>query len=146
MTRGRSGRFNLRGGRFFVEFVAGFDAAVKIGGAVAGDGGEPSGEAGDFAKSAEARQGLEEDVVDEIVNVGEGHAGEENAVDHAGVAGVEHAEGCAVTTLGGAHEGVVGAAAGFQRRIHGRRTGAGRAEFKECGHFKSMEIRNVSPG
>ena len=146
VTRGRSRGFSLHGGRFFVEFVVGFDAAVKIGGTIAGDRGEPSWEARDFAEGAHARQGLQEDVVDQIVDVWEGHAGEENAVNHSGVAGVEEAECCPVASLGGAHERVVGATAGFLRRIHGRRTGAGRAEFKECGHFRSTEIRNVSPG
>jgi hypothetical protein len=49
MTSGRSELFGFRGGGFFVKFVARFDAAVKIGGAIAGDGGKPSGEAGDLA-------------------------------------------------------------------------------------------------
>jgi hypothetical protein len=146
VTSGRSGLLGLRGCGFFVEFVIGFGAAVKIGGAVASDGGEPSGEAGDFAKCAEAGEGLEEDVVDEIVDVGEGNASEENAVNHARVASVKKSEGGAITLLGGANEIVVGAAAGFVRRIHGRRTGAGRTEFRKCGHVGSMEIRNVSPG
>jgi hypothetical protein len=66
-------------------------------------------------------------------------------VDHAGVTGVEKAECGAVTALGGANEGVV-VAGGLVRKIHGRRTGAGRAEFKECGHVGSMEIRSVSSG
>jgi hypothetical protein len=60
-------------------------------------------------------------------------------VDHAGVTGVEKSESGTVAALGGANEGVVGAA-GFVRRIHGWRTGARRTEFRECGHVESMEI------
>ena len=133
-----------RGG-FLVEFLVGFDAAAKIGGAIASDGGEPSGEAGDFAESAEARQGLKEDILHEIVDVGEGNAGKQEAVDHAGIAGVEKAEGGAITVLRGADESVVGAP-GVVLKIHGRWTGAGRAEFRECGHVGSMEMKSVSPG
>jgi hypothetical protein len=146
MIRGRGERFGLRGGRSFVEFFVGFDAAVKIRGAIARDGGEPSGKAGDFAKGSETWQGLEEDVLDEIVNIGEGNASEENAVNHAGVASVEKAEGGAVAALGGANEGVVGASARFMRRIHGRRIGVGRADFRECGHVGSMKKKSVSQG
>ena len=133
------------GGGFFVEFFVGFDAAVKIGGAIARDGGEPCGEAGDFAERSEAWQGLEEYVLHQIVDVGEGNASEENTVDHAGVTGVEQSESGTVATLGGANEGVVWAAE-FVRKIHDRWTAARRAEFRECGHVGSMEIRSVSPG
>jgi len=101
---------------------------MKIGGAVAGDGGEPSWEAGDFAESGKAGQGLEKNVLDQIVDVGEGNTGEENAVDHAGVAGVEEAERGAITFLSGADQGVVGAA-GFVDGVHGWGAGAGSAEF-----------------
>src|SRR5258708_25190581 len=119
---------------------------MKIGGAVAGDGGEPSREAGDFAQRAEARQGLEKNVLHEIVDVGEGNAGEQDPVDHAGVASVEKAEGGAVTPLGSADKGVIGATTEFERRIHGRRTGARGAEFKKSGHGRTMKMRNVSSG
>ena len=136
----------MHGRRFLVEFFIWFDAAVKIGGAVAGDGGEPSGEAGDFAQRAEAPQGLEENVLHEIVDAGEGNAGEQDPVDHPGVASVEKAECGAVTPLGSADKGVIGATIEFERRIHGRRTGARGAEFKKCGHVGSMKMRNVSSG
>ena len=66
-------------------------------------------------------------------------------MDHTGVAGIEKSECGAVTALGGANEGVV-VAGGLVRKIHGRRTGARRAEFGECGHVKSMEMRSVSLG
>jgi hypothetical protein len=145
MASGRNALFRLGGGGFLVEFFVGFEAAMKIGGAIAGDGGEPPGEARNFAQIGEARQGLEEDVLHEVVDVGEGNAGEENAVDHTGVAGIKKAECVAVTSLGGANKGVVGAS-GFVRNTHGRGTGAGRAEFRECGHVGSMEIRSVSSG
>jgi hypothetical protein len=39
MSRGMSGSVGLRGVRFFIEFVGGFRAAMKIYGAIAGDGG-----------------------------------------------------------------------------------------------------------
>jgi hypothetical protein len=145
MTSGRNALFRLGGSGFLVEFFVGFEAAMKIVGAVASDGGQPSGEAGDFAQIGEASQGLEEDVLHEVVDVGEGNASEENAVDHAGVAGVEQAECGTVATLGGANEGVVWAAE-FVRKIHDRWTAARRAEFRECGHVGSMEIRSVSSG
>lgn len=84
---------------------------------------------------------MEEDVLGEVVNVRVRHAGEQNAVDHASIAGVEQAKGGAVTALGGANERVVGAA-GIQRQVHGRETGAGRVEFKECRHVGSIESKN----
>ncbi len=101
---------------------------MKICGAVAGDGGEPAGEAGDFAESGEARQGLEKDVLHEIGYVWEGNSGEKNPVNHAGVAGVEETEGGAITSLGGANKVVVGAA-DFADSVHGRGAGAGSADF-----------------
>jgi len=101
---------------------------MKIYGAIASDGSEPSGEAGDFTESVEARQGLKKDVLHEIVDLGEGNAGEENAVDHAGVAGVQKTEGGAITMLSCANERVIWAA-GFLDTVHGRGTGAGRSEF-----------------
>ena len=128
VIRGRSGSARLRGGRFFVEFVGGFCAAMKIRGAIAGDGSEPAGEAGDFAKSSEARQGLEKDVLHKIVDVGEGNSGEEDPVDHAGVAGVQKTEGGAITMLSGANERVIGSAS-FLDSVHGRGSGTGSAEF-----------------
>jgi len=128
VIRGRSESVGLRGVRFFVEFFGGFCAAMKICGAVAGDGGEPSGEVGNFAESGEARQGLEEDVLQEIVYVGEGNSGEEYTVDHAGVTGIEKAEGRAITTLSRKDQGIVWAA-GFADSVHGRGTGPGSAEF-----------------
>jgi hypothetical protein len=72
---------------------------------------------------------LEEDVLQEIIDVGEGNSGQKNPVDHAGVAGIEKAEGGAVTMLGGADEGVLGTA-GLVDSVHGRETGAWRAEFR----------------
>jgi len=145
VTGGRGDLFGLRGGVFFVEFVVGFDAAMKIRGVIASDGGEPSWEARDFAQSVEAGQGLKEDILHEVVDIAEGNPGEQKAVDHPGVTGVQEAECCAIAALSGANEDVVGAA-GFVLKIHGRRTGAGRAEFRECGHVGSMEMRSVSPG
>ena len=145
VSRGRNALFRLGGSRFLVEFFVGFEAAMKIGGAIAGDGGKPSGKAGDFAQIGDAGQGLEEDILHEVVDVGEGNASEENTVDHAGVTGVEQSESGTVATLGGANECVVWAAE-FVRKIHDRWTAARRAEFRECGHVGSMEIRSVSSG
>jgi hypothetical protein len=89
---------------------------------------------------------LEENVLHEIVDVRERNPGEQYPVDHAGVASVEKAECGAVTPLGSADKGVIGATTEFERRIHGRRTGARGAEFKKCGHVGSMKMRNVSSG
>jgi hypothetical protein len=107
--RGRRRRAVFCSSGFFDEFVKRFVVTVKVGSAVAGDGGEPAGEFGDFAEGGEAREGLEENVMDEIVDVGVGNAREKDAVDHTGVTRVEEAEGRAIALLGGAYEGVVGA-------------------------------------
>jgi hypothetical protein len=125
---------------FLVECVVRFNAAVKIRGAVAGNGGEPAWEFGYFAERVEARQGLEEDVLDQVIDVGIRHAGEQNTVDHAGVAIVEEAKGGAVTLPGSEDERVVGAA-GFRRSVHGCETGMGGSKFKDCRHVASMEKR-----
>ncbi len=122
-----------------VEDGVGFGAGVR---GVTGGRGDLFGLRGGVS---EARQGLKEDIVHEIVDVGEGNAGKQEAVDHAGIAGVEKAEGGAITVLRGADESVVGAT-GVVLKIHGRWTGAGRAEFRECGHVGSMEMKSVSPG
>ena len=129
----------LEGGNF-AEFIDGFAAAVKVGGAVASDGGEPAGEFGNFAKREETREGLEEDVLDEIVDVRIGNAGEENAMNHAGVAGVELAKGGAIALLGGADEGVI--RSGFRGRVHGRQSVARGMEFVECHHVSSIERKD----
>jgi hypothetical protein len=132
-TRVRSGVARRRGGDFFADgffgkFVVRFAAAVKVGGAVASNGREPAGKFGNLAKSVEARKGLEKNVLDEVVHVGVSNAGEENAVDHAGVAGIEKAEGGTVALLGGAHEGVVRAG------VHGEPAEEWGAHFKLCSH------------
>jgi len=131
------------GGRFFDKLVERFTAAVKVRGAIASDGGEPAGEFGDFAERGEARESLEENVLDEVIDVGMGNAGEKDPVDHAGVACVEKTEGGTIALLGGADEGVVEAAV-LPRSVHGRGTGAGRMEFKECRHVASIEMKSVS--
>ena len=125
--------FEFGRGGFFVERKIIFGAAMKIGGAVAGNGGEPAGKLGSFAERREPREGLEKDVLDEIFGVGRRHAREQNAVDHARVAGVEEAEGGAVAALRGAHQGVIrpGRVGGVG---HGEETCAGGAKFEECGH------------
>jgi hypothetical protein len=123
--------------------VHGFAAAVKIRGAIAGNGSEPAREFGDFAKRGEAREGLEENVLDEVVDIGVGDAGKKDAVDHAGVAGVEEAEGRAVALLGGADQGVVGDGM-LAGCVHCGETGAGGVEFKECRHVVSIETKCFS--
>lgn len=132
--------FVLGGSGIFVELVVGFGTTMKIGGAIARDGGEPTGEFGGFTEGTEARQGLEKDVLDEIVDVGIRHAGEKDAVDHARVTGVKKTEGGAVALLRGADERVVGAAV-FRRGDHGCETGMEAMEFKECRHVVSIEIK-----
>jgi hypothetical protein len=116
-----------------------FGAAVKVNGAIARDGGKPSGEFGTFAEGREAGQGLEEDVLYEVVDSGMGNAGKEDTVNHAGVTGIEKTERGAITLLSGAHQDVVGAA-GVGGRIHGRETAMRGVEFKECRHVRSIEI------
>ena len=56
------GGFGVDG--FFDKFVVRLAAAMKIGGAIAGDGGEPAGELRNFAERGEARESLEEDVLE----------------------------------------------------------------------------------
>ena len=73
---GRRRRIVFYSTGFFDEFVERFAAAVEVGSAVAGDGGEPTGEFGYFAEGGEAREGLEENVMDEVVDVGMGNARE----------------------------------------------------------------------
>jgi hypothetical protein len=80
-----------------------FEAAVKVDGAVARDGGKPAREFGTFAEGREAGQSVEKDVLYEIVNIGMGNAGKEDTVNHAGVTGIEKTERRAIATLGGAH-------------------------------------------
>jgi hypothetical protein len=46
---GRSAGFSLHGRRLLVEFVGRFCAAMKVGGAITGDGSEPSRKAGNLA-------------------------------------------------------------------------------------------------
>jgi len=140
-TEGGSRLLGFLGRGFLVECFVRLDATMEVGGAVARNGREPTGKLGDFAKGDEPRQSLKKDVLNEVVNVGMRHAGEENAVDHAGIAGVEETEGVAVTVLGGADERVV-RAAGFRGWVHGREAGAGGLEFKECGHVGAMEMKN----
>ena len=111
----------FRGVGLFVECNVRLGAAVEVSGAVAGDGGEPASEVRRVAQGIEARKGLEENVLDQVVDVGMRHTGEKNTVDHASVAGVELAKGGAIAVLGGADEGVVGAG-GIRRRAHGQET------------------------
>lgn len=118
---------------------------MKIGGAVAGDGGEPTGELGDFAERGETRKGLEENVVDKVVDVGVRNAREKDAMDHAGVTGIQETEGGAIALLGGADEGVVGGVV-VGSSVHCYETGGGRMEFKESRHVVSIEMKELLLG
>ena len=111
-------RIDFCGSGFFNELVRGFGAAMKIGGAIAGDGGKPAGEFGHVAEGGETREGLEENVVDEIIDIGGWNTGQKDAVDHAGVARIEEAEGVAIAVLSGPDEGVV-VSGGVRRGVHG---------------------------
>ena len=101
-----------------VQGRLGLGAAMEVVGAIAGDGGEPTGKIGDVAKRMEAREGLDENVLNEVFHMRIGNAGEKDAVDHTGIARVEPAEGGTVALLRGAHEGVVGGG-GIRRGVHG---------------------------
>jgi hypothetical protein len=109
----------------FVECIGGVRLAMKIDGAITGDGGEPSTKAGDVAKGMEAREGLEEDILNEVIDRRVRNSGEENAVDHAGVTGIKHTEGGAIAALRGLDEGDI-SAAGVGGGVHG-------SEFRKGG-------------
>jgi hypothetical protein len=93
--------------------------AVKIHSAVAGDGGEPATEAGDIAERVEAGKGLEENILDEVFDGSVGDFREENAVDHAGVTGIEETERGAIAILRGLDERDIGSGR-LGGGIHGR--------------------------
>jgi hypothetical protein len=99
MLFGKRAALNLDDGGFFVEFVVGFRPAMKICCTIASDRCEPARKSRDVTQCVEPRQSLEKNVVNEIINVREGHSAKQNAVDHAGIAGVKKSEGGAVTTL-----------------------------------------------
>jgi len=105
--RGKRGRVRIRARSFVGEFVVGLSASVKIVGAVAGDGSEPTREFGDFAKGDDTRQSLQENILKEVVHVGVRNAREQDAMDHAGVSGVENAEGGPIASLCGPDDGIV---------------------------------------
>lgn len=117
--RGRCGIF---GRRICVERNIRFCVAVKIGGAIAGDGGEPAGKIVGIAEGSEFRECLEEDVLHEVFDVTGRDAAEENAVNHAGVTRIEMAVGGAIAILRGADKRSVGSA-GIERGIHGWKPG-----------------------
>jgi len=94
-------------------------------GATARDGSEPTAECGGGAKSGKVAHGLEKNVLREIVNIVVRDAREKNSVDHANVAGVEAAEGWAIsaTSCGDIASVVVRTARGGNRIgcvFHGR--------------------------
>jgi hypothetical protein len=117
--RRKSGRMGRLLGDLFVKFVDRFATPVKIGGAVAGNGGKPAREFGSVTKPDEAGKGLEENVLDQVVDVGIRDTGENDAMDHASVAGIEEAEGGAIALLGGADEVLVGCGPG-RGGVHGQ--------------------------
>ena len=139
-----AGGSGLFGGSFGVERKVRFGVAMKIRGAVAGDGGEPAGEVGGIAEGGEFRKCPEEDVLDEVFNVMRRDASEQDTVNHAGVTGVEVAVGGAVSFLRGAHEGGVGSR-GIEWWIHGSDACWSGGEFIESSHVNPME-KEQSPG
>jgi len=104
--------FCSRGGLFsvgiFVDRHLGLGVAMKIGGTIAGDGGEPAREVVGIAEGREFRERLEEDVLNEVFDLVGWDAREQDAVDHASVARVEDAIRGAVAMLGSADEAYVG--------------------------------------
>jgi hypothetical protein len=107
--------------KLFVEFSGRLRMAVKIHGAIAGDGREPATEARNVAERIEAGKGLEENILDEIFDGSVGDFREENAVDHAGVTGIEQTEGVAIAVLRGLDKRDIGAGR-LGGGIHGRET------------------------
>jgi hypothetical protein len=101
-TGSRSSRLNSSG--FFHELVDRLAAAMKIGGAITSDRGEPAREFGDFTKRREARKSLQKNVLDEIVYIGGRNAREKDGMNHAGVTGIEEAKRGAIALLGSADE------------------------------------------
>ena len=71
----------------FDKLVERLAAAVKVRGAIASDGGEPAGEFGEFAERGEAREGLKENVLEEVVDVGIGERGREGCRGPCGSSG-----------------------------------------------------------
>ena len=91
---------------------------MKIGGTIAGDGGEPAREVVGIPEGREFRERLEEDVLNEVFDVVGWDAREEDAVDHAGITRVEDAVSGTIAVLRSANEGDVrGSRIG--RGIHG---------------------------
>src|SRR5580704_6492237 len=88
---------------------------MEIGSAIARYSGEPATEARGISQGVEARQRLQENVLNEIFHRGMWHAAEKNAVNHASVASVQLAEGAAVTLLGGFDERILFAGSGWWR-------------------------------
>jgi hypothetical protein len=115
---------------------------MKIDGAIACDRGQPAGKTRNVTQHMKAAHGLEEYVLDEVVDVGERDARKENAVNHAGVTRVEKAEGGAVAGLGGANEGVVGAGIGWDG--HGERTGTEGCGLGQYWHNASIERNGLT--
>lgn len=99
------------------ELDPGLAAAELIVSDVAGDGGEPGTDGFGFAERVEATESGEEDFLDEVFGLVIADVGEEDAVDHAGVALVKMTESRRVAGLSGAGPG------GFGRFGHGEQGG-----------------------
>jgi hypothetical protein len=115
---------------------------MKVGSTIASDGGEPAGEVAGIAEGGELREGLQEDVLNEVFDVLGWDAREEDAVDHAGITRVEDTVGGAIAVLRGANEGDVSGRR-IEPRIHGCDACLDRGEFIKCGHVGAIEMRIV---
>ena len=119
----RSGEFrgwrSFFGMRLVVQRNVGLETAMKVCGAVASDGGQPSWKVVGVAQGDELRQGLEENVLDEVFDLVRRDACEKDAVDHTGIAGIEGAISGPVAVLGGANQGRVWRGGEVEPCIHG---------------------------
>jgi hypothetical protein len=94
-----------------------------VGDAMAGDGSEPAGKRGGLAQRIETAHGDEKDVLDEVVDVGARHRGQQQAMDHSGIAAIQLGKGRPVAAARGVHD--VGITAPARHEIGRAHTGVG---------------------
>ena len=112
---------------------------MEVGGTIAGNGRNPTGKVVGIAQGGKLGEGLEKDVLYEVFDVMGRDTSEENAVDHAGVPGIEKAVGGAVAALGGTDQGRVRRGGRIEPGIHGCDASWRRSELIESGHGSFVE-------